>query len=123
METVHRRKQALYHECLPAASVNEMLVEIVRSVHDMFNIALVTSASRKNAEEILNFFGHLDLFDLILTQEDVAKKKPDPEGFVLAMRHFGVRPDKTVIFEDSPSGVEAALACGASVCRVMDYLL
>lgn len=121
MEAIHRRKQALYREYLPAASVNEMLVEVMRSVRHISNIALVTSASRKNAEEILTFFGHMPLVDLLLTQEDVSRKKPDPEGFLLAMSHFGIGPDRTLIFEDSTPGVRAALSCGAGVCRVMAF--
>ena len=122
MEAIHRRKQALYSECLPEASANELLVDIIGLARPRFYTALVTSASRKNAEEILRYFGHLELFDLLLTQEDVSKKKPDPEGFELAMKYFGIGPDKTVIFEDSVSGIEAARFCGASVCRVMDYI-
>lgn len=122
MESIHRRKQELYPTYLASASVNGMLVDLITAARPMFHIALVTSASRKNALDILQFFDHTRLFDLILTQEDVTKKKPDPEGFELAMRHFDVRPEMTVVFEDSDSGILAAKAAGASVYRVMDYI-
>ena len=49
------------------------------------------------------------------TQEDIHKPKPDPEGFLLAMEHFGVTPADSVIFEDSDVGIEAARASGAAV--------
>ncbi|MFM2080481.1 MAG: hypothetical protein RLZZ124_1521 [Cyanobacteriota bacterium] len=41
--------------------------------------------------------------------------KPAPDPFLLAARRLGVRADACWAFEDSPAGVEAALAAG---CRV-----
>lgn len=122
MEIIHERKKAAYHGCLSEAKANENLIEMIRSIRGDFHTALVTTASKRNAIEILDYFGHAGLFDLILTQEDVSKKKPDPECFLKAMAHFEVPPEDTIIFEDSESGIEAALNSGAGVCRVMDYL-
>lgn len=41
--------------------------------------------------------------------------KPDPEGFIIAMNHFGIDAEHTVIFEDSEVGIMAARETGASV--------
>ena len=64
---------------------------------------------------MLNHFHCTDWFDLILTQEDVVNNKPDPEGYLKAMAHFGVDAAHTMIFEDSATGLAAARATGASV--------
>lgn len=122
MEIIHERKKAAYHSCLSEARANENLIGMIRSIQGDFYTALVTTASKRNAFEILDYFGHVGLFDLILTQEDVSKKKPDPECFIKAMVYFEIPPEDTIVFEDSESGVEAALRSGAGVCRVMDYL-
>ena len=59
----------------------------------------------------------MNLFDLILTQEDVVNGKPAPEMFVNAAKAMKVAPSNCVVFEDSPKGIEAAKAAG------MDYVL
>lgn len=83
--------------------------------------ALVTTASRKNCEELLNTFGLMELFDLILTQEEIPKKKPDPEGFFMAMKHFNISTEQTIIFEDSETGIKAAEQTGADYYVVHGY--
>ena len=62
------------------------------------------------------------MFDLILAQEDVPRKKPAPDGFLLAMEHFGISPENSLIFEDSPEGIAAARAAGAPFLLVKDIL-
>jgi HAD superfamily hydrolase (TIGR01509 family) len=57
----------------------------------------------------------LPYFDLVLTNEDVAKSKPDPEIYTLAMKRLEVLPEETIIFEDSPHGVMAAKKSKAKV--------
>lgn len=112
MELVHNRKTELYAECLKSAEVNTALVDILRSIKPQYNIALVTTASRTNVDRILSHFGLDDIFDALITREDVAKSKPDPAGYLLAMEKFRVKKENCIIFEDSPSGIKAALASG-----------
>ena len=63
---------------------------------------------------MLNAFEIRHYFDLILTQEDVERQKPDPQGFMMAMNHFGAFGKETVVFEDTDVGYETAKACGAT---------
>ena len=74
--------------------------------------------SRKNATEVLEYFHCADWFGVFITGEDVVRSKPDPEGYLKAMAHFGVTPAETMIFEDSGPGLEAARASGATVYKV-----
>lgn len=87
-------------------------METLRPTH---YLAVITTGSRQNATEMLDHFHCTDWFDLILTQEDVVNNKPDPEGYLKAMAHFGVDAAHTMIFEDSATGLAAARATGASV--------
>ncbi len=50
---------------------------------------------------------------VLVTADDVARPKPDPEGYLLAARLLGVPVDACVAFEDSEAGVRAAVASGA----------
>lgn len=115
VERVHDRKKALYSACLGSARKNEALFAVLQALRPTHHLALVTTGSRKNATEILAYFGCLDWFELILTQEDVVRNKPDPEGYQKAMAYFGAAPETTMIFEDSAPGLAAAKAAGGAV--------
>lgn len=56
-----------------------------------------------------------DYFDIIIGNDQVSKAKPDPEMYIMAMEKLNVSPEETIIVEDSPHGVEAAKASGATV--------
>jgi HAD superfamily hydrolase (TIGR01509 family) len=63
----------------------------------------------------LGLTGLLDFFhDRIFSIEDVSRGKPAPDLFLHAAMQMGVSPDACAVIEDSPSGVEAALAAGMS---------
>lgn len=115
MERVHEKKKSLYGSFLSETVANGHLFEIIECIRRRYFLALVTTASKKNCEEILAFHKKTDLFDLVLTAENVVKKKPDPEGFLKAMEHFNLRGEDTLIFEDSKEGLEAAEKTGATV--------
>lgn len=115
LEAVHDKKKEYYKTFLDDAVVNKHLFSMIEAMRGSYYTAVVTTASRKNVEDILGRFGVKDSFDYCITQEDIHIPKPNPEGFLLAMEHFGVTPEDTVIFEDSDVGIEAARASGAAV--------
>ena len=118
LEEVHESKKKLYASFLKYAGINTHLFDVIKSIKGDYHIALVTTASSKNVNDILSYFNVKDLFDLCLTQEDITKAKPDPEGFVKAMEYYKATPENTVIYEDSDVGIEAARRTGASVIIV-----
>jgi sugar-phosphatase len=88
-------------------------VALVRSIsaHGV-PIGVVTSGGRQYAEGQLARLGIRELFDVLVTAEDVAEGKPSPEGFLAACARLGVEPSAAVAFEDAPAGVAAAKAAG-----------
>ena len=80
-----------------------------------YYIACYTNCITETAHMMLRKLGVLDLFDKVLTNQMVTKPKPSPEGYVLLMEHFKVPEERTLIIEDSPKGVAAAIASGANV--------
>lgn len=121
MEKIHNYKKQVYPRYLKYARKNELLFSIIQNMQNNFKIALVTTASRKNTEDILNTFNEKSRFDLILTQEDVIRTKPDPEGFLLALEKTNIRKKDAIIFEDSETGIAAAKASGISYVQVYGY--
>lgn len=121
IEKIHRIKKELYSKYLKYAKINKNLFDMLEVMKKFYHIALVTTASEKNTKEILNFFNKKELFELIISAEDVKNKKPDPEGFIKAMDYFNVIPENTIIFEDSNVGIEAAIKSGANVLKVKKF--
>ena len=121
IEKIHRVKKELYSKYLKYAKINKNLFDMLEVMKNFYHIALVTTASEKNSNEILNFFNKKELFELIISAEDVKNKKPDPEGFIKAMDYFNVIPENTIIFEDSNVGIEAAIKSGANIFKIEKF--
>jgi beta-phosphoglucomutase len=84
--------------------------------------ALATQSHREEARYVLDILGLTEEFDVVLTREDVEHGKPDPEMHLLAARELGVGPGECLAIEDSPAGIEAALAAGMEAVAVTTEL-
>ncbi len=83
--------------------------------------AIVSGSTRAEIDAILaNIDMRADSVDLILSDEDSAKGKPDPEGFLKALDVLGAGPGEALVFEDSPTGIEAAHRAGIPVAFVAE---
>lgn len=78
-------------------------------------IALATAADAKNIEFTLEGLGMAHYFRAITGSEEVAKGKPDPDVYLISARKLHADPQACIAFEDTPSGVKAALAAGMQV--------
>lgn len=121
LDDIHKLKKELYSTNLGQAKMNTHLFNIIELIKNDYHLAVVTTASKKNCGEILKYFNKFEMFDLILTHEDVEKVKPNPEGFIKAMNFFDIEPKATLIFEDSLVGIEAARKTEANVFVVNKF--
>ncbi|WP_207505686.1 HAD family hydrolase [Telluribacter humicola] len=80
---------------------------------------VATSAPYANLELIITKLDLRKQMESILASEDVKKHKPDPEVYLTSARNLGVEPKQCVVFEDSYSGVSAALNAGMKVVGVL----
>ena len=78
-------------------------------------LAAVTNGSKPNAEHTLNVLRLNTTFEYVITPDLVEHGKPDPEPYLLALDKLGVDARKTLVFEDSPSGIRAAQAAALEV--------
>ena len=74
--------------------------------------AVGTSATRPDVDALLGELGLLRRFQAVVSAEDVTRGKPDPQVYLEAARRLGVEPARCLVFEDSTSGIAAALAAG-----------
>ncbi len=121
MMKIHECKKKAYAKYLKHAKKNESLFELISCIKSEYRTALVTSASRTNADDLISEFKIRGVFDSIITQDDVERCKPDPQGFLKAMKESGISAEKTIIFEDSENGIKAAQKAGANYVRVYGW--
>lgn len=78
--------------------------------------AVVTSADTRLAKARLDAAGINP--PLLITLEDVAAGKPDPEGYLTAAARLGVDPGNCLVVEDTIPGTAAGKAAGAMVAAL-----
>lgn len=118
IEKVHDRKQEIYVSNMKNISVNPIIKDIIIEFKNKKKLALATTAGAIAVQNVLKAIQLENAFDLILTGNDVKKKKPNPEVFIKCLEHFNIEPHQAVIFEDSDIGIEAANKTGAWIVKV-----
>jgi HAD superfamily hydrolase (TIGR01509 family) len=109
--TVHRKERhylAAVHEVVPVVPV----LEIARRMHGIKPLAIASGGHRELVHATLNAIGIIEMFDAIICFEDYPRGKPFPDPFLVAAERIGVAAADCLVFEDSPTGVEAAKAAG-----------
>lgn len=74
--------------------------------------AIGSSAPRANIEMILDLTQTRPYLPVIVSMEDTQRGKPDPEVFLMGARRLGILPERCLVFEDAPVGIQAAKAGG-----------
>ncbi len=75
---------------------------------------IVTSGGRRLATTRLHAVG-LPIPPTMITASDITRGKPDPQPYLAGAAALGFDPRTCLVFEDSPSGIRAAQAAGATV--------
>jgi HAD superfamily hydrolase (TIGR01509 family) len=95
-------------------TVTESVRKAVRTAARRVPVGLVSGSFREDIDAVLTGAGLVGCFAVIVTAEDVARPKPDPAGYRLALNHLdrGLEPSDVLVLEDSPLGIMAAQAAG-----------
>ena len=91
-----------------------------------YTLALATLSPKKVLEiynnknqKLINEFKINDIFDLIITYEDVEKKKPNPEVYLKVVEKLNISKKECLIIEDSLEGVKAANSAEIEVLNIV----
>ncbi len=124
-ERLRLRKIALYPTFFDTVRLNRPLWEFCCQFRrEGGRVWVVSTGSRANIDNVMRYLGiggpetpeseaPLGQVDGILSGLDIEHAKPAPDCFLEAMRREGCTPQQTLIFEDSPIGIEAARRSGA----------
>ncbi len=81
-------------------------------------MGVVTNKPGMFTEALLERMGMADYFDVVVSGDTTANKKPHPEPILHACRLFGVRPDRNLHIGDSENDIHAAHAAGCPAFAV-----
>ena len=94
------------------------IVESARVATDA-DLAIATSGNRDKQFPVIEGAGlELEWFDVVVTGDDVTRKKPDPQIYEITAEKLGLTPERCVVLEDAPAGVASAKAAGATCIAV-----
>lgn len=107
------------------AVIIDGVAEFIRMLVDnAIRIAVCSGALRSDIDLMLDGAAFKDVFEEIVTADDVKHGKPDPEGYLLALERLNagggepIRPEECIVIEDSHWGLEAAAAAGMNPIAV-----
>jgi beta-phosphoglucomutase family hydrolase len=112
---IGERKEVKYRSAAQAQGVS--LLPGVGDLLEQLRVAgwlqaIGSSAPRANLDLILKLTNTRSYFSALVSAEDTARGKPDPQVFQIAAERLRVPPQNCVVFEDAVAGVEAARAAG-----------
>jgi HAD superfamily hydrolase (TIGR01509 family) len=113
VEVVIEERTRRYRDAVAdGSSVHEHVREAVRFAASRVPLAICSGAARAEIEPVVDAAGLAACFETIVSSDDVAHGKPDPEGYAKALAALGVDPADSLVVEDTEAGVASARAAG-----------
>ena len=109
---VVRRMLERYRESLPLL---DGAVDAVRRLADAFTLGVASSSNRPLIEAVLEGAEIAGCFAVVVSSEEVARGKPEPDVYLEVAKRLGVEPVRCAAVEDSSNGLRAAHAAGMRV--------
>lgn len=90
----------------------------IERFREEYVFALTTSTHRALTDLVLTKFGLRNIFQVVITSDDVTRGKPDPEPYNRTVEALQVRPAECVVIEDSINGIRSARSAGVPCVAV-----
>jgi HAD superfamily hydrolase (TIGR01509 family) len=124
----HARKTAIYTEMVAAGSLPPRpgIRRLIAEAQDVgWRLGVASTSAEASVRAILDVAAgpaRAGRFDLLLAGDVVARKKPAPDIYQLAVERLGVAPVEVLVIEDSRNGLLAAIGAGLRcLVTVSDY--
>jgi len=123
-DLIHGKAEAFLRIVSVGVAPYPGVVELIRSISGTMPLALCSGALRSDIDPILVQLGLTGAFDTLVTADEVAASKPDPESYRLAVQRlqeiFPGRVDAaaSIAIEDTPAGIASATGAGLNVLAV-----
>lgn len=105
-------KEQLFLTHLEAVTPIQPVLAVAAAYRGKLPMAVASGGYRDTITRTLDRLGVRDWFDAMVTAEDTARHKPEPDVFLEAAKRLNVEPARCVVFEDTDIGLEAARRAG-----------
>ncbi len=99
----------------PFPGIRELIVSLR---HEGYVLGIATSKSRAGVRRLLDDFWPADMFEIIVADDQVTRKKPDPEMLNVILQKVGARPEHALMIGDTIFDVQMGHAAGVRTCAV-----
>ena len=106
----------VFTKCKPTFNHQFALSQLKK---DGYKLGVASNSVRITVESMMNKSALAEYLDIMLSNQDVEKPKPDPEMYNNAISFLGLKPEECLIVEDNENGIKAAYASGAYVLEVL----
>ena len=96
-------------------------LELVAELRERTPVAVASNTPGRLVRGALACAGVAELFEVVVTADEVAEPKPSPDVYLRACELLGAAPAESVALEDSPTGVAAARAAGMFVIGIPSF--
>jgi len=123
MKLVYDEYEKEFMELLSETEVhlNFELLKILKSKE--IKLALVSTCRKKFINILLEKLNIKNLFDTIISREDVANLKPSPDAYIKALEELNLNSDNCIAIEDSERGIKSSIEANIKTIQVNDYLI
>ena len=117
---IAKEKEAEYLPLIAQVEPINAIVGIARENFGRIPMAVASGGTHRVIEQVLQHLGIRQLFQAIVTSEDVVNQKPAPDIFLEAARRIGVPPQFCRAYEDTDLGMQAIRAAGMEAVDVRE---
>jgi beta-phosphoglucomutase-like phosphatase (HAD superfamily) len=119
---VAHEKENQYLTMLSQVGPVHAVVEIAQANFGKVPMAVASGGNQPIIIQVLEHLGIRQLFNAVVTSEDVVNQKPAPDIFLEAARLIGVEPKFCRAYEDTDLGLQAIRSAGMEAVDVRELL-
>lgn len=85
-------------------------------------LALVSTSRKKFIDMLLTKLNIQDLFEVVISREDVKNLKPESDAYIMALEKLKILSTNCIAFEDSERGIRASKSANIKTIQVNDFI-
>ncbi len=85
-------------------------------------LALVSTSRKKFIDMLLTKLNIQDLFEVVISREDVKNLKPESDAYIMALEKLNILSTNCIAFEDSERGIRASKSANIKTIQVNDFI-
>lgn len=106
---LRKKRNDLYASYLESKNIfTKDISPILKKLNNVYKMGIVTSSRKDHFDIIHKRNNILQYFDFVITPNDYANSKPNPEPYLLGIKHSGYKDIECIAIEDSERGVISA---------------